>query len=127
MKSTDDLHIAAMKELLSPEQLHQAIPIGEKAAETEFNARRALQNILHGRDDRVFVVVGPCSIHDPEAAMEYAHRLTKPMQALREDLCIVMRVYFQKPRTTVGWKGLINDPYLDGSFQINEGLHRARR
>src|SRR5690606_27149113 len=127
MKNTDDIRIAATRELLSPEQLHRDIPISEKASETVFQARRAIQDILHGRDDRLFVVVGPCSIHDTDAALEYARRLAQPLQALREDLCVVMRVYFEKPPTTVGWKGLINDPQLDGSFQINEGLHKARR
>ena len=127
MKETDDLRIVAMKELLSPEQLHRELPITEVAAETVHDTRNAIQKILRGEDDRVLVVAGPCSIHDPEAAMEYARRLVKPLQELRDDLLVVMRVYFEKPRTTVGWKGLINDPHLDGSFQINEGLHRARK
>ena len=127
MKATDDLRIVAMKELLSPEQLHQEIPISEKAAETVFAARGGIQDILHGRDDRLLVVAGPCSIHDTEAALEYAEKLKGPLQALREDLLVVMRVYFEKPRTTVGWKGLINDPHLDGSFRINEGLRKARK
>ena len=127
MKATDDLRIVAMKELLSPEQLHQQLPITDKASETVANTRSAIQDILHGRDDRLLVVAGPCSIHDPEAAMAYAKNIIKPMQELNKDLLIVMRVYFEKPRTTVGWKGLINDPYMDDSFQINEGLHRARK
>lgn len=127
MKNTDDLRIVAMKELLSPEQLHREIPITEQASETVYHARKGIQDILHGRDDRLLVVAGPCSIHDTEAALEYARHLVKPLQALREDLLVVMRVYFEKPRTTVGWKGLINDPHLDGSFQINEGLRKARK
>lgn len=127
MKATDDLRIVAMKELLSPEQLHREIPITEKAADTVSSARTAIQDILHGRDDRLLVVAGPCSIHDTEAALEYAAKLIKPLQALRDDLLVVMRVYFEKPRTTVGWKGLINDPHLDGSFRINEGLRKARK
>lgn len=127
MKETDDLRIKAMKELLSPEQLLQEIPISEQAADTVADTRQQIQDILHGRDDRVFVIVGPCSIHDTEAALDYARRIVKPLQALREDLLVVMRVYFEKPRTTVGWKGLINDPYLDDSFNINDGLHKARK
>ncbi|MDT8397902.1 MAG: 3-deoxy-7-phosphoheptulonate synthase [Pseudomonadales bacterium] len=126
MKNTDDLRILEMKELLSPEQLLAEYPISPVAAETVYQTRSAIQDILHGRDDRVFVVVGPCSIHDPAAALEYAERLAGPLQALKNELLIVMRVYFEKPRTTVGWKGLINDPHLDGSFQINEGLRAAR-
>lgn len=127
MRETDDLRIKAMKELLSPEQLLQEIPLSEKASETVADTRQQIQDILHGRDDRVFVIVGPCSIHDTEAALDYARRIVKPLQALREDLLVVMRVYFEKPRTTVGWKGLINDPYLDDSFNINDGLRKARR
>ena len=126
MKNTDDLRIVAQKELLSPDQLFQELPITDKAAETVANARAQIQKIIHGEDDRLVVVVGPCSIHDPEAALDYANHLIKPLQELRDDLLIVMRVYFEKPRTTVGWKGLINDPDLDGSFKINKGLHKAR-
>ena len=125
-QSTDDLRISAMKELLSPEQLINEFPLSEKASETVFNARKGIQDILRGNDDRLLVIAGPCSIHDPAAAMEYAERLAEPMKALKDDLLIVMRVYFEKPRTTVGWKGLINDPFLDDSFQINEGLRKAR-
>lgn len=127
MNTTDDIRILEMKELLSPEQLLQEFPITETASETVYNARSDIQKILHGKDDRAFVVVGPCSIHDPEAALDYARHLIKPLQALRKDLVIIMRVYFEKPRTTVGWKGLINDPKLDDSFQINEGLRQARK
>ena len=127
MKQTDDLRIKAMKELLSPEQLINEIPLTEKAADIVASTREQLQEILHGRNDRVFVIVGPCSIHDPEAALDYARHIIKPLQQLRQDLLIVMRVYFEKPRTTVGWKGLINDPHLDNSFDINEGLRRARK
>jgi 3-deoxy-7-phosphoheptulonate synthase len=126
LQSTDDLRIKAMKELLSPEQLLAEYPLTETASETVFKARTGIQNILRGSDDRLFVIVGPCSIHDPKAALEYAERLTGPMQALKDELLIVMRVYFEKPRTTVGWKGLINDPKMDDSFQINEGLRTAR-
>jgi 3-deoxy-7-phosphoheptulonate synthase len=98
----------------------------EKASDTTFNSRRATHRILHGGDDRLLVVIGPCSIHDPVAAIEYAKRLVEQRQRFAGDLEIVMRVYFEKPRTTVGWKGLINDPDLDGSFQINKGLRLAR-
>ena len=127
MKTTDDLRIVEMKELLSPEQLFKEFPITEAASETVSTARAGIQKILHGEDDRLVVVVGPCSIHDTEAALDYAKRLVLPLQALRKDLLVVMRVYFEKPRTTVGWKGLINDPKLDDSFQINEGLRTARK
>jgi len=126
LQSTDDLRIKAMKELLSPEALLAEYPIAETASETVFNARRGIQDILSGKDDRLFVITGPCSIHDPKAALEYAEKLAGPMEALKDELLIVMRVYFEKPRTTVGWKGLINDPHLDDSFQINEGLRKAR-
>lgn len=127
MQTTDDLRIVAMKELLSPEQLINEYPLSEKASETVAAARSAMQNILHGKDDRLIVISGPCSIHDPEAAIDYAQRLLKPLQKYNDKLLVVMRVYFEKPRTTVGWKGLINDPHLDNSFQINEGLRKARK
>ena len=127
MQTTDDLRIVAMKELLSPEQLTNEYPLSEKASETVAAARSAMQNILHGKDDRLIVISGPCSIHDPEAAIDYAQRLLKPLQKYNDKLLVVMRVYFEKPRTTVGWKGLINDPHLDNSFQINEGLRKARK
>src|SRR5690606_6919697 len=126
MQATDDLRIVATRELLAPEQLLREIPIDEQAADTVARTRGAIQDILHGRDDRLLVVVGPCSIHDVNGGMEYARRLLGPLQALRSDLLVVMRVYFEKPRTTVGWKGLINDPDLDGSFRINEGLRKVR-
>lgn len=127
MKETDDLRILATKQLLSPEELLQETPISEAAAETVASTREQIQDILHGRDDRLFLIVGPCSIHDTDAALDYARHMLKPLQALSKDLLIVMRVYFEKPRTTVGWKGLINDPYLDGSFHINDGLRKARK
>ena len=126
LQSTDDLRIKATRELLSPEQLLAEYPMTEAASQTVFDARSGIQNILRGDDDRLFVIVGPCSIHDPKAALEYAERLAESMEALKDELLIVMRVYFEKPRTTVGWKGLINDPFLDDSFQINEGLRTAR-
>ncbi|MEJ2141617.1 MAG: 3-deoxy-7-phosphoheptulonate synthase AroG [Gammaproteobacteria bacterium] len=124
---TDDLRITAMKELVSPVQLHQDVPITDDASKVIFETRTTIHNILRGKDDRLLVVIGPCSVHDPEAAKEYATHLKKMRDELHEDLLIVMRVYFEKPRTTVGWKGLINDPDLDESFQINKGLHLARK
>ena len=123
---TDDLRILSIQEVIPPEQLHTEYPISERASQTVYETRQAIQAILAGRDDRLIVVTGPCSIHDPRAAREYANRLVGYVEKLRSDLLIVMRVYFEKPRTTVGWKGLINDPHLDGTFQINEGLRLAR-
>ncbi|MFQ5355507.1 MAG: 3-deoxy-7-phosphoheptulonate synthase AroG [Mariprofundaceae bacterium] len=124
---TDDLRIKGIKEVIPPELLHHELPIGPLAAETTFSARRDIHQILQGRDDRLLVVIGPCSIHNPDAAREYAYRLKQVREGLLDDLMIVMRVYFEKPRTTVGWKGLINDPNLNGTFEINEGLRLARR
>ena len=123
---TDDTRIISMQEIISPEQLHQELPITNTAAETTSAAREAVHKVLHGEDDRLLVVIGPCSIHDTKAALEYAARLKPYIDSLAEDLIIVMRVYFEKPRTTVGWKGLINDPDLDESFDINKGVHIAR-
>lgn len=123
---TDDLRILGMQEVISPEQLLNDLPITETAAKTTADARTAIHNILHDKDDRLLVVIGPCSIHDTKAALEYASRLKPYIDRLSDDLIIVMRVYFEKPRTTVGWKGLINDPDLDDSFDINKGLHTAR-
>ncbi len=123
---TDDLRIRAMTELTTPEEVIRERPCSERAAGTISGAREALQRILHGRDDRLAVVIGPCSIHDVRAAREYAERLARERARLGGELELVMRVYFEKPRTTVGWKGLINDPDLDGSFRINAGLRLAR-
>ena len=123
---TDDLRITAMNEVISPEQLHKDCQISESASKLIFDTRTAIHNILNGKDDRLLVIIGPCSIHDPDAAREYASRLKEIRHELADDLLIVMRVYFEKPRTTVGWKGLINDPNLDESFEINKGLHLAR-
>jgi 3-deoxy-7-phosphoheptulonate synthase len=124
---TDDLRILDIAEVTSPEQLHAELPVTETASRTVFETRNAIHAILHDHDDRLLVIVGPCSIHDPDAAREYATRLLAQRTLLNDALLIVMRVYFEKPRTTVGWKGLINDPDLDGSFQINKGLRIARR
>jgi len=125
--TTDDLRISTMRELITPAELLADCPRDDAASGTVVAARSALQRILRGEDDRMAVVVGPCSIHDPEAALEYAKRLLAERRRLSDRLEIVMRVYFEKPRTTVGWKGLINDPDLDGSFDIGKGLHVARQ
>ena len=125
--NTDDLRIRAIKEVIPPHLVHEEYPISQEAAQTTLGARREIHNILFGKDDRLLCIVGPCSIHDPEAALEYAHRLMEVKRKLVNDLVIVMRVYFEKPRTTVGWKGLINDPDLDESFNINKGLRLARK
>ncbi len=123
---TDDLRIQEIKELTPPSHLLREFPISSRASDTVFGARNGIHRILHGEDERLVVIVGPCSIHDPAAAREYAARLAEQRRRLADRLEIVMRVYFEKPRTTVGWKGLINDPDLDGSFQINKGLRIAR-
>jgi 3-deoxy-7-phosphoheptulonate synthase len=124
---TDDLRIRTITEVQPPRALLDRFPVSGRASDTVFEARRAIQRILHGEDDRLLVVVGPCSVHDTQAAVEYAERLLPVRQTLAADLMVVMRVYFEKPRTTVGWKGLINDPDLDGSFEINKGLSLARK
>ena len=124
---TDDLRISGTKELLSPEDLVSEIPLTGQAAQTVTRARQSISAVLSGEDDRLLVVVGPCSIHDPDAAREYAQQLVKAAAAHEKELLIVMRVYFEKPRTTVGWKGLINDPDLNNTFHINKGLKLARQ
>ncbi len=123
---TDDLRIRAMKQLISPEDLIRLYPLTDAISATVHHTRRAIRDILHDEDDRLLAVVGPCSVHDVNAARDYAERLLPVRERLNKELLIVMRVYFEKPRTTVGWKGLINDPHLDGSFEINEGLKLAR-
>jgi len=123
---TDDLRIDKTTEVSPPAEVHAAFPISEKAAETVHDARQSIHNMLNNQDDRLLVVTGPCSVHDLKAAKEYADRLQPLCEELKDDLLVVMRVYFEKPRTTVGWKGLINDPDLDGSFHINKGLLLAR-
>ena len=123
----DDLRIKEINELLPPVALLEKFPATENAANTVAHARKAIHKILKGNDDRLLVVIGPCSIHDPVAAKEYAGRLLALREALKGELEIVMRVYFEKPRTTVGWKGLINDPHMDGSFDVEGGLKIARR
>lgn len=123
----DDLRVSNIKELLPPIALLEKYPAGETANNTVYQARSAIHNILHDQDTRLLVIIGPCSIHDPEAAMAYADKLVKLREKYKDRLEIVMRVYFEKPRTTVGWKGLINDPNLDDSYKINEGLKLARK
>ncbi|MDR3429797.1 MULTISPECIES: 3-deoxy-7-phosphoheptulonate synthase AroG [Silvimonas] len=124
---TDDVRIREIKELLPPVAVLEKYPVTETASRTAFQSRQAIQNILHDRDDRLLVIIGPCSIHDPVAALEYGRKLIALREQHKAHLEVVMRVYFEKPRTTVGWKGLINDPFLNGSFNINEGLRIARK
>ena len=127
MYQTDDIRINQIKELLPPVALIERFPATEKASETVFQGRQAISDIFNGKNDRLLVVIGPCSIHDPKAAIEYGQRLVKLREKYKDNLEIVMRVYFEKPRTTVGWKGLINDPYLDNSFKLNDGLRIGRK
>ncbi len=124
---TDDLRIQNLRPLIPPAILMEELPLGEESSRTVAEGRARIQAVLRGQDDRLVVVVGPCSIHDPKAALEYAVRLREAALRTAQDLLVVMRVYFEKPRTTLGWKGLINDPHLDESFAINEGLHIGRR
>ena len=123
----ENVNVTAQEILVTPAQLKAELPMSAAARETVTHARKVIRDILDGRDHRVFVVVGPCSIHDVDAAMEYAQRLRKLADELKDSLFIVMRVYFEKPRTTVGWKGLINDPYLNDTFKIEDGLHIGRK
>ncbi len=123
----DDIRIQQIKELLPPVALIERFPATTEISKTVYNSRKAIHNIFNNEDDRLLVIIGPCSIHDPKAAMEYAELLVKLRQQYSENLEIVMRVYFEKPRTTVGWKGLINDPYLDNTYQLNDGLRIGRK
>ncbi|MGF1697070.1 3-deoxy-7-phosphoheptulonate synthase AroG [Vibrio kyushuensis] len=127
MFQTDDVRINKVKELLPPVAVLEKFPATETASSTTFQSREAISNILQDKDDRLLVIVGPCSIHDPKAAIEYGQRLKVLRDELGDRLEVVMRVYFEKPRTTVGWKGLINDPYLNDTFKINDGLRTARK
>jgi len=124
---TDDLRISRVRPLLAPAILAEEIPVTSRAGDCVAGGRRAIEAILDGRDRRLLVVVGPCSIHDPKAALDYAQHLRELADRVREQIVVVMRVYFEKPRTVVGWKGLINDPDLDGSYHINKGLRLARQ
>ena len=126
LHATDDLRIERIRPLVPPAILMENLPLTERASTTVTRGREGISRVLRGDDDRLVVVVGPCSIHDVKAGRDYGTRLKAVADRLAADLLIVMRVYFEKPRTTVGWKGLINDPRLDGSFKINEGLHAAR-
>ncbi|MGI0116356.1 3-deoxy-7-phosphoheptulonate synthase [Zooshikella sp. RANM57] len=123
----DDLNVVAQDLLITPTQLKRDIPLSDKAYEVVDQGRETIRNILDHNDHRLMIVIGPCSIHDTEAAIDYAHRLKKLADAVSDTLYLVMRVYFEKPRTTVGWKGLINDPYLNDSFKIEDGLHIGRK
>ena len=123
----DDLNIASNVTLITPEQLKEKLPLTEQAQQTVSHGRQVVRDILDGTDHRLFIVIGPCSIHDLKAAHEYADRLKALADEVSDTLFLVMRVYFEKPRTTVGWKGLINDPYLDDSFKIEDGLHIGRK
>jgi 3-deoxy-7-phosphoheptulonate synthase len=126
MIPTSDLHVVETRPLVPPAALHRELPISETAARTVQQARERIKAILHAGDPRLLVIVGPCSVHDVAAAREYATAITEAHRRHRDELEVVMRVYFEKPRTTVGWKGMINDPHLDGSYDINTGLRRAR-
>ncbi len=127
MKTTENLHVSSIQPLISPRELKTKLPVTEAANATVLAARTAIRRILEGKDSRLLVITGPCSIHDPAAAIEYANRLRDLDEKLRDHLCLVMRVYFEKPRTTIGWRGLINDPDLDGSGNIPKGLETARK
>lgn len=127
MTSTDDLRIQTINELIAPSDLIGEIAVSDTAADTVSGARQTIHRILTGEDDRLLAVVGPCSIHDPGAARDYGTRLVEAARQVADDVFVVMRVYFEKPRTTVGWKGLINDPDLNNTFQINKGLRLARQ
>lgn len=127
MSNVDDLNVVSQEVLITPAQLQEELPFTEKASITVNSGRETVRNILDRKDHRLIVVVGPCSIHDPEAALDYARRLKVLAEQVKDSLYIVMRVYFEKPRTTTGWKGLINDPYMNDSFKIQEGLHVGRK
>lgn len=126
-KDIDDVNIAQFTPLITPKQLKQTLPLSQKAHDVVLQGRKDIQNILDGSDKRILVVIGPCSIHDPKSAHEYADKLKVLADELKNELLIVMRVYFEKPRTTTGWKGLINDPDMNDSFDIQKGLHIARK
>ena len=124
---TDDLKISSIRELISSKELIDSLPMSEAAINTVVETRKEIINILNGSDNRLLLIVGPCSIHDVDAALDYANHLLEIKKQVQKNILIVMRVYFEKPRTVVGWKGLINDPELDNSFQINKGMKIARK
>ncbi|WP_188190490.1 3-deoxy-7-phosphoheptulonate synthase [Nonomuraea sp. SYSU D8015] len=126
MTTTRDLRITSFEALTAPAELRRDLPLGEDRAQFVAASRRAVRDILAGDDDRLLLIIGPCSVHDPEAALDYARRLAAATRDLDDALCVVMRVYFEKPRTTIGWKGLINDPDIDGGHDVRRGLHLAR-
>ena len=127
MRSTSDVNVARTEPLMSPDDFDREIPLTQAAVDTVIKSRKAIRDILHGDDPRMLMVVGPCSIHDEASSLEYAERLAKLAREVEDRMVVVMRVYFEKPRTTVGWKGWLNDPHLDGTFDIQEGLRTARR
>jgi 3-deoxy-7-phosphoheptulonate synthase len=127
MQRTEDLNVVALDVMPTPDEIKAKLPLTEKAAETVVSGRRTIEAILDGRDNRLFAVVGPCSIHDPIAGLDYARRLKKLADEVSSTMFMVMRVYFEKPRTSVGWKGFINDPYMDDSFRVDEGMEKGRR
>ncbi len=127
MKKTFDIHVKEFKPLISPTKMKQVLPLTEGAVQTVVSGRKEVVDILTGHDERLLVIAGPCSIHDPEAALEYAQKMMALRREVSDKINLIMRVYFEKPRTTVGWKGLINDPFLDASFNVNAGLESARK
>lgn len=127
MRQTNNLHVLETSVMLPPDQLKSELPITEEVSDLVYHSRAEIRDVLQGRDPRMLAIVGPCSIHDPDAAVDYARRLAALRDAVRDDVLVVMRVYFEKPRTTVGWKGLINDPHLNGTYDIPLGLHLARQ
>src|SRR3989339_1402151 len=126
LKKILNINIASHEKLITPSHMKSAVPVYKDALSNVLISRQIIQNILDGRDDRLFFVVGPCSIHDPKAALEYANLLKQLAKRVADKFFMIMRVYFEKPRTTIGWKGLINDPHMDDSFHIEEGLKQAR-
>ncbi|WP_300458661.1 3-deoxy-7-phosphoheptulonate synthase [Desulfobacula sp.] len=126
MKQTYDVNVKNFKPLISPDAIKEELPISDEVAKTVLNGRHDVENILQKKDDRLLVIAGPCSIHDIDAALEYAQRMNRLREEVKEKINLMMRVYFEKPRTTVGWKGLINDPFLDASYDMDEGLKKAR-
>ena len=127
MKQTYDIRVKEFKALTSPAEMKAQLPVADPVADVVLSGRREVEKILSGQDHRLLVIAGPCSIHDTTAALEYAERLTALREEVKEDICLVMRVYFEKPRTTVGWKGLINDPFLDATYNVEQGLRTARQ
>lgn len=126
MKQTYDINVEEFKPLISPDAIKKELPVTDEVAKTVINGRRDVENILQKKDDRILVIAGPCSIHDTDAALEYAQKMNQLREEVKDKINLIMRVYFEKPRTTIGWKGLINDPFLDSSYDMDEGLRQAR-